>query len=111
LPPLCAGCLKILGASTSWNPQGLSRPLMGLLCYLTYLRCALVCLFLTFSNLNGTNPECTVLCAAEKGFHETTNSFFKSAVFVAEFDSLLQDFPKSFYWDFYEKLATQLTYV
>ena len=24
-------CLEILGASSSWNPQGLSRPVMGLL--------------------------------------------------------------------------------
>jgi hypothetical protein len=31
LPPSCADCLKNLGASTSWNPQGLSRPVMGLL--------------------------------------------------------------------------------
>ena len=31
LPPSCADCLENLGASTFWNPQGLSRPLMGLL--------------------------------------------------------------------------------
>jgi hypothetical protein len=31
LPPLCADCLLNLGASNSWNPQGLSRPVMGLL--------------------------------------------------------------------------------
>jgi len=31
LPPSCADCLEILGASASWNPQGLSRPVMGLL--------------------------------------------------------------------------------
>jgi hypothetical protein len=31
LPLSCADCLKSLGASTSWNPQGLSRPVMGLL--------------------------------------------------------------------------------
>jgi hypothetical protein len=31
LPPSCADCLEILGASTSWNPQGLSWPVMGLL--------------------------------------------------------------------------------
>jgi hypothetical protein len=30
LPPSCADCLN-LGASTSWNPQGLSRLVMGLL--------------------------------------------------------------------------------
>jgi hypothetical protein len=30
LPPSCADCLEILGASTSWYPQGLSRPVMGL---------------------------------------------------------------------------------
>jgi len=27
----CADCLEIWGASTSWNHQGLSRPVMGLL--------------------------------------------------------------------------------
>jgi hypothetical protein len=31
LSPSCADCLEILGASTSWNTQGLSRPVMGLL--------------------------------------------------------------------------------
>jgi hypothetical protein len=31
LPPSCADCLKNLGASTSWNPQGLLRSVMGLL--------------------------------------------------------------------------------
>jgi hypothetical protein len=25
LPPSCVDCLEILGASSSWNPQGLSR--------------------------------------------------------------------------------------
>ena len=28
LPPLCADCLEILGASTSWRPKGLFRPVM-----------------------------------------------------------------------------------
>jgi hypothetical protein len=31
LPPSCADCLEILGASTSWSPKGLSRPVMRLL--------------------------------------------------------------------------------
>jgi hypothetical protein len=31
LPHSYADCLDILGASISWNPQGLSRPVMGLL--------------------------------------------------------------------------------
>jgi hypothetical protein len=31
LPPSCADCLKNLGASTSWIPRGLPRPVMGLL--------------------------------------------------------------------------------
>jgi hypothetical protein len=31
LPTSCADCLKNLEASTSWNPNGLSRPVMGLL--------------------------------------------------------------------------------
>jgi hypothetical protein len=29
--PSCDNCLEILGASTSWNPQGLSRPVQRLL--------------------------------------------------------------------------------
>jgi hypothetical protein len=32
LPLSRADCLEILGASNSWDPQGLSRPVMGLLC-------------------------------------------------------------------------------
>jgi len=31
LTPSCVDCLEILEASTSWNPQGLSRPLQSLL--------------------------------------------------------------------------------
>jgi hypothetical protein len=39
LPPSCADCLKVLGAaSTSWRPNGLSRPVMGLL-YLYQIIC------------------------------------------------------------------------
>ena len=33
----CADCLKIYGAWTSWNPQGLPRPVMGLLYLYLYL--------------------------------------------------------------------------
>ena len=29
LPPSCADCLEILGASISWSPKGLSRLIMG----------------------------------------------------------------------------------
>jgi hypothetical protein len=29
LPPSCADCLEILGASTSWSAKGLSRPVQG----------------------------------------------------------------------------------
>ena len=29
LPPSCEDCLQILGASTSWSPEGLSRPVIG----------------------------------------------------------------------------------
>ena len=35
LPPLCAHSLEILGASTSWIPKDMSRPVMGWL-YLTH---------------------------------------------------------------------------
>ena len=31
LTPLCADCLEIWKVSNSWIPQGLSRPVMGLL--------------------------------------------------------------------------------
>jgi hypothetical protein len=31
LPTSCARLSRNLGASTSWNPKGLSRPVMGLL--------------------------------------------------------------------------------
>jgi hypothetical protein len=34
LPPSCADCLKNLGASSSWIPKGLPRPVKGLLCFL-----------------------------------------------------------------------------
>jgi hypothetical protein len=30
LPPLCADCLEILGALTSWSSKGPSRPAQGL---------------------------------------------------------------------------------
>jgi hypothetical protein len=33
LPPSCADCLEILGASICWNPTGLSRPVAGQLFY------------------------------------------------------------------------------
>ena len=36
LPPSCVGCPEILGESTSWKPQGLSRPVMGLLYLFTF---------------------------------------------------------------------------
>jgi hypothetical protein len=39
LPPSCADCLESLWASTSWNPKGLSRPVMGLLYLFFYLIC------------------------------------------------------------------------
>jgi hypothetical protein len=43
LPLSCADCLEILGASTSWSPKGLSRPVVGkLYLYLFYASTALV---------------------------------------------------------------------
>jgi hypothetical protein len=30
LPPQCADCVEIPGSSTSWSPEGLSRPVEGL---------------------------------------------------------------------------------
>jgi hypothetical protein len=51
LPPSCADCLKNLGASTSWNPQGLSRPVMGLL----YLSPCILRLATSWT-IRGSNP-------------------------------------------------------
>ena len=50
-----------LGASASWNPQGLSRPVMGLLYHLIYIKMN-VCLFVLwnlykFSFLNRSEPN------------------------------------------------------
>ena len=42
---LCADCLKILGASTSWSPEGLSRPVQGELYVGWNLRISSACLF------------------------------------------------------------------
>jgi hypothetical protein len=44
LPPSCAECLEILVAPTSWNPQGMSRPVQGLL-YLFHLTSRLILLY------------------------------------------------------------------
>jgi hypothetical protein len=41
LPPSCADYLEILEASTSWKPQGLSRPVMGVL-YIILLNLSLL---------------------------------------------------------------------
>jgi hypothetical protein len=39
LPPSCADCLEVLGASTSSSPYGLSSPAMGqVYLYLRYLQ-------------------------------------------------------------------------
>jgi hypothetical protein len=37
LPPSCADCVEILGASTPWTPKGLSQPVMGQLFLNLYL--------------------------------------------------------------------------
>jgi hypothetical protein len=42
LPPSYADCLRILGASTSWSPRGLSRPVQGQL-YLYELKIKSMC--------------------------------------------------------------------
>jgi hypothetical protein len=34
LPFSCADCLEILGASNSWSPKGLSRPIEGLIFFI-----------------------------------------------------------------------------
>ena len=37
LPPSCANCLRNSGASTSWNPKGLSKTCSGKALLLPYL--------------------------------------------------------------------------
>jgi len=46
-----------LGASTSWNPQGLSRPVMGLLCF--YVRVLYPEQATVLSNLDNENRRNT----------------------------------------------------
>jgi hypothetical protein len=50
LPHSCADCLKNLGASTSWDTQGLSRPVMGLL-YFTLKSSPLVSVYINKGGL------------------------------------------------------------
>jgi hypothetical protein len=45
-----------LGASTSWNPRGLSRPVMGLLCLYLYLKFLGVS-SVTWIRYNSANPQ------------------------------------------------------
>jgi hypothetical protein len=45
LPPSCADSPEILEASTSWNTQGLSRPVKGLLYVYLYLTSVSTSLF------------------------------------------------------------------
>jgi len=63
LSPSFADCLEILGISTSWHPQGLSKPVMGLL----FVTCTQA------SNVEDCGPEeaslcgkcCCVLCSKD----------------------------------------------
>ena len=55
-PPSSAYCLEILGASTSWSPKGLSRPVKGCLyLYFTYFSCATL-YFAGIWYVPGSNP-------------------------------------------------------
>jgi len=49
LPPSFTDCLAICNPSTSWNPQGLSRPVMGLL-YLLLLSKQVIYFLILFAN-------------------------------------------------------------
>jgi hypothetical protein len=49
-PPSCADCLAGLGASTSWSPMGLSRPVQGWL--YSILRCWSLLCFIYFDPLD-----------------------------------------------------------
>jgi hypothetical protein len=56
LPPSCADCLKNLGASNSWIPKDLSRPVMGLL-YLFAVVVALLLYNSIFTVITNTEGE------------------------------------------------------
>ena len=65
LPPLCADCLVILGASTSWNPKGLPRPVMGWLdlyvsCIATY--CGSIQMQGVWNESAGTHLTIALVC-------------------------------------------------
>jgi hypothetical protein len=69
LPPSCADCLQNLGASTSWNPKGLSRPVMGLL-YLFLTFTFTLIIIRTCTELSDRLPQAGVL------FSWFCNAFF-----------------------------------
>ena len=56
LPPSCADCLEILVASNSWKPQGLSRPVMGLLYVLLECVRQLKCLTVSPQTVRWASP-------------------------------------------------------
>jgi hypothetical protein len=56
LPPSCADCLEILGASASWNPKGLSSPVKVQFCI--YVLCWQVDFFCTNYLVCFTNLTC-----------------------------------------------------
>ena len=66
LPLSCVCCLEILGASTSWSPKRLSRPLQSLF-YLSgtqisinYISCHLISC--SYPSFNPLNPELNPIC-------------------------------------------------
>ena len=62
----CADCLEILGASPSWNSQGLSRAVMGLLYCYHYRHC--VCHKWSFSSRisSSHSPAVSRRCSSVK---------------------------------------------
>jgi hypothetical protein len=73
LPPPCADCLKNLWASASWNPQGLSRPVMGLLYLYLYLYTwfTVYCAVLYLSLLHVSTLILSCSCSLRGVFKET----------------------------------------
>jgi hypothetical protein len=67
LPPSCADCMEIVGASNSWSPGILPRPVMGLL----YLFLNLMSLNLAFTDVSSKSDTSSFFEDGRKRFSET----------------------------------------
>ena len=73
LLPSCADCLWNLGASASWKPLGLSRPVMGLLClHITEGHKHILYLFSPLNRCEAVWPRSVCLLIIERQFPNLT---------------------------------------